>query len=96
MRRFLAGAAAVAVGVALAAAVGPAGADPAPPPVPPHRHFVRTAAGDLVQVGPDICADPSLADAFYQFHWNVHRGAANLIGFAQEQNPVALVVTGCP
>lgn len=41
-------------------------------PIPPHRHFIQTPAGMLVEVGPRVCDDPSLQDAFNQFHSNVH------------------------
>ena len=40
--------------------------------VPPHRHFVKTAAGDLVEVGPPVCGNPQVQRAFNQFHNNVH------------------------
>src|SRR3712207_115239 len=59
----------VAAGVALA--------DPNVPNIPKHRHFVQTAAGTLVQVGPRVCDDPSLQRAFNQFHINVHGSATS-------------------
>jgi hypothetical protein len=55
-------------------------ADPSPP-VSAHRHFIVTPTGALVPVGPDLCDDPGgngIAQAFANFHWNVHRGAAGL------------------
>lgn len=47
-------------------------ADPDLIDVRAHRHFVQVPSGDLVQVGPRLCDDPSLQDAFNQFHYNVH------------------------
>ena len=41
-------------------------------PIPPHRHFVASPSGTLVEVGPRVCDDPSLQHAFNQFHSNVH------------------------
>ena len=45
--------------------------------VPKHRHFIMTPNGDLAQIGPDICEDPDLQEAFNQFHYNVHRSASS-------------------
>lgn len=58
-------------------ALVPAGASLADPPdtlpnVPSHRHYLVTPNGDLVPIGPDICDDPNLQEAFNQFHFNVH------------------------
>ena len=47
-------------------------ADPNVPNIPPHRHFIQTPEGNLVQVGPRVCDDASLQQAFNQFHINVH------------------------
>jgi hypothetical protein len=55
----------------IAIAAGVAVADPSLSDVAAHRHFVETENG-LVQVGPRLCDDPSLQDAFNQFHANVH------------------------
>ena len=52
--------------------VGSALADPGLEPVPPHRHYIQTPQGSLVQVGPRVCDDASLQDAFNQFHNNLH------------------------
>lgn len=61
---------------ATAIALVPAGALADPPgtllQIPAHRHFIETPNGDLVQIGPDICANPDLQDAFNQFHYNIH------------------------
>lgn len=45
--------------------------------VPKHRHFIETPDGNLVQIGPDICENEDLQEAFNQFHYNVHRSARN-------------------
>jgi hypothetical protein len=58
--------------IALFAFAGSSVADPNLADVPAHRHFVQTASGKLVQVGPRVCDDSSLQDAFNQFHYNVH------------------------
>ena len=73
---------AAASGIALV----PVGAALADPPsmltdVASHRHFLVTPNGDLVPIGPDICADPNLQDAFNQFHYNVHTsGSRDTLG----------------
>jgi hypothetical protein len=41
-------------------------------PVPKHRHFMLTVSGELVPVGPQICDNPELQQAFNQFHHYVH------------------------
>jgi hypothetical protein len=61
--------------IALVAFAGPGFADPSDlfvPQVPPHRHFIQTATGDLVPVGPQVCEHPELMKAFEQFHFNIH------------------------
>ncbi|MEO5575560.1 MAG: hypothetical protein ABIR67_08880 [Gaiellaceae bacterium] len=60
----------LAMGVPFAAST--ALADPNLTDVPRHKHFVETPSGKLVQVGPRFCDDPSLQDAFNQFHFNIH------------------------
>ena len=61
------------VGVAAAVAT----ADPNVPNIPAHRHFIQNASGQLVQVGPRLCDDPSLQQAFNQFHINIHSSATS-------------------
>lgn len=63
---------ALAGGAALLGTALPSFADPNVPNIPPHRHFIRTAAGGLAEVGPRVCDNPSLQQAFNQFHVNVH------------------------
>ena len=64
----------LAAGAMLFGSVQPGLADPNldQDPIPRHRHFVQTTSGTLVEVGPRVCDDPSLQDAFNQFHSNVH------------------------
>jgi hypothetical protein len=57
---------------ALAYGASVAVADPNLTDVRAHRHFVQTPSGKLVQVGPRLCDDASLQEAFNQFHYNVH------------------------
>jgi hypothetical protein len=38
---------------------------------PNHRHFIETPNG-LVPVGPQICGNPEMQQAFNQFHYNIH------------------------
>jgi hypothetical protein len=63
----------VAVVAAILFTVSTSRADPNLTNVPPHRHFVQTPSGDFVEVGPQVCDNPSLQRAFDQFHNNVHR-----------------------
>ncbi len=50
-------------------------ADPNVPNIRAHRHFIVTPAGKQVQVGPNLCDNPSLQQAFNQYHVNVHESA---------------------
>lgn len=61
---------------------GPTLADPPGmlPDAAPHRHFVRTADGVLVPVGPQICDNPDLQQAFNEFHYNIHTSAQPGVG----------------
>jgi hypothetical protein len=53
--------------------VGAILADPNLPNIAPHRHFIRHADGTLTEVGPNVCDNPRLQNAFNQFHSNVHQ-----------------------
>jgi hypothetical protein len=75
----------LAVGIAAGMAailitVATSRADPNLKNVPPHRHFVRTESGDLVEVGPRVCDNPDLQRAFDQFHNNIHVATGSSIG----------------
>ncbi len=64
----------IVAGAALLGTTLPALADH----VPPHRHFIVTGNGKLVEVGPRVCENPALQAAFERFHHNVHLGARGL------------------
>src|SRR5688572_14642176 len=52
-------------------------ADPPPLPNPPfHRHYIVQPDGTRIEVGPDLCENPEMQNAFNQFHYNVHVGSA--------------------
>lgn len=53
-------------------------AGPKVPEVPPHRHFIQTPNGRLVQVGPRVCDDPSRQHAFNRSRANIHVDANGL------------------
>jgi hypothetical protein len=57
-------------------------ADPDLGNVPQHRHWIQNSAGNLVQVGPRVCDNPNLQDAFNQFHNNIHVATGSSIGSA--------------
>ena len=65
-------------------ALVPAGALADPPgtlvDAPYHRHFIVTPDGDMVPIGPDVCADPDLQQAFNEFHYNVHHSELPVVG----------------
>jgi hypothetical protein len=62
--------------VASVIALVPAGAalaDPRLPNARPHQHYIVTPKEEQrVPIGPDVCKDPDLQQAFNQFHFNVH------------------------
>jgi hypothetical protein len=68
----------------------------APPPVSPHQHYLILPDGTRLPVGPDICDNSDLAQGFYGFHQNVHKGTPATFAFTQENNPVGFTITGCP
>ncbi len=72
MRKLLVAVLAFGVLVPATSALG----DPNLADVPKHRHFIETPSGKLAEVGPRVCDDPSLQDAFNQFHYNVHHANA--------------------
>lgn len=47
------------------------------PPIGPHRHFLLQEDGTLIPFGPQICENPSLQNAFNEFHAHIHVGTAN-------------------
>ena len=61
-------------------ALVPAGAslaDPGLSDVRAHQHYLQTPNGDRVPIGPNVCANPDLQDAFNQFHYNIHGSASS-------------------
>ena len=69
------------IGVAAVfAAVATSRADPNLNNVPKHRHYIKTESGQLVEVGPRLCDDPKLQNAFNQFHNNIHAASGSSIG----------------
>lgn len=68
--------------VATIAVLANASAASAHEPPPTHNHFLTTpGSGDVVQIGPRVCANPDvLHDAFHNFHANVHTGAPRFTG----------------
>ncbi len=81
--------------VVLATAVTPALAVPFEGNIPAHRHFIVSPTGDKLEVGPRVCDDATLQDAFDQFHLNVHRGTPGLDAFNHEHNPVSIIGARC-
>jgi hypothetical protein len=78
MAKALFGAAMLSV---IAFAASPGSADPPDGFVTPHQHYIITADGDHVAVGPDSCSNgPSRQ--FDNFHNNVHFGKPGLHGVA--------------
>ncbi len=79
----------LAAGTLLFGSVQPGLADPNLDldPIPRHRHFVALPSGELVQVGPRVCDDPSLQDAFNQFHSNVHHALSPISPPGAEPGP---------
>jgi hypothetical protein len=71
---------AVAGAAAILFAVTTSRADPKLANVGRHRHYIKTATGELVEVGPRFCDNPDLQRAFNQFHNNVHMVSETGIG----------------
>ena len=77
-RKLIAGA--VVAAAASLFAVTTSRADPNLANVPRHRHYIKTATGELVEVGPRFCDNPDLQRAFNQFHNNIHMVTESGIG----------------
>lgn len=54
-------------------------ADPNLNNVTPHRHWLGDPANG-VQIGPRVCDNPNLQQAFNQFHNNLHFASSSSIG----------------
>jgi hypothetical protein len=79
--RFMLAFGTVSASIALLAFAGPGLADPPDTLVSPpnHRHFIVTSDG-MVAVGPQICGNPEMQQAFNAFHYNVHHSEVPGIG----------------
>jgi hypothetical protein len=62
--------------------------------VPPHRHFLQIGT-TLVPVGPQVCDDPSMQNAFNQFHAHVHVGTVGTFAMDHEHNQTDIVARAC-
>jgi hypothetical protein len=78
---------ALAGGAALIGTTLPALADPSLPNVAAHRHFVQSPSGKLTEVGPRLCDNPSLQQAFNQFHFNIHHSENPIGVFVESLGP---------
>ena len=85
MRKYVV--AVLAASTVVLVSAGLSSADPNLPNVGAHRHFVRTPEGQLAEVGPRLCDDPSLQQAFNQFHFNVHHSEVRGIGTVPSLGP---------
>jgi hypothetical protein len=97
MTRVLVSSGLVAVGVVVLAPPGQA--RPQLDPVPPHMHFVQTASGDQVAVGPQGCGaveGSALRQAFLLFHWNIHAGQPGGTAMDHEHNRTDIKAGACP
>ncbi|HSV38428.1 MAG TPA: hypothetical protein VLI04_06675 [Nocardioidaceae bacterium] len=67
--------------IAILGLAGVALADPPSELISPpnHRHFIVTPHGP-VPVGPQICQDPNLQQAFNEYHYNVHHSEVPGLG----------------
>jgi hypothetical protein len=61
--------------------------------VPPHNHWLTTGSGDVVHVGPYVCENPDIFDAWLNFHVNVHVGVPGTQAFTNDGNPVSIAAT---
>jgi hypothetical protein len=63
--------------------------------VDPHDHWLATGAGSTVHVGPYVCANPDIYDAWLNFHVNVHVGVPGTGAFDIDANPVDISASLC-
>jgi len=50
----------------------------------------------VVHVGPYVCDNPDIYDAWLNFHLNVHVGVPGTQAFTNPSNPVSIAATLCP
>ena len=80
----------VAASFGLLAFVGSGLADPNVPNIPPHQHFIVTAQGEWIAIGPQVCpagSAPELQRAFNQFHVNIHHSEIPGVGPIETLGP---------
>ena len=87
---------------------GPSLADPNLQDVPRHQHYLQTPNGDRMPIGPNVCENEDLQDAFNQFHYNVHGSLTSPTTPVETLGPQHgapglhdgrggdLAITGCP
>lgn len=63
-----------------AAVVGVSAASGSADGVPRHDHFLVLDSGARVQIGPRVCTNGNLHDAFHNFHAHVHTGSPTANG----------------
>jgi hypothetical protein len=101
MRKLVARALIVAVIGAAAVMMipGVASSDPDLTNVMAHRHYIVTPTGQFIAVGPDLCDNPNMQNAFNQFHNNLHMAGPGSIGPAapglHNSQGGELVARGC-
>ena len=71
---------ALAVSVIALVPAGASLADPGLNDVPAHQHYIVTPNGDRMPIGPNVCDDPDLQQAFNQFHYNIHHSGIRVNG----------------
>ena len=69
------------------------GAAPAPD-VPPHRHFIEVN-GERIPIGPQVCENPDLQQAFNQFHFGVHVGTPGTFAMDHAHNGTDIKSARC-
>jgi hypothetical protein len=73
-------------------------ADPNLNDVPAHRHWISLENGMKIQVGPSVCDNPNLQQAFNQFHNNLHVSAGHgsaAFGMHNGTGPELTFTPGC-
>ena len=54
--------------------------------LPPHEHFLVSASGEKVRIGPSVCDNPQAIAGFDQFHERVHANPAFQAAIDQSPN----------
>jgi hypothetical protein len=78
----------VLVVIVIGVLAGPGSADPNLPTVPVHRHWLGDPSlGGAHQIGPDICKNTNVQNAFNQFHFNHHHSFIPGVGQIVSNGP---------